>query len=120
MGFFSKKKKPAPARTKSTDIGSLFQQNRRAISRAEIRAADIDRQFVKTQTRFFLTVGEIDCPSGRIVVSDPLCYLAAGKMCPELAIPIPAGRYPVEVSICRSPHIGIRMCTARLLSLIHI
>ena len=96
MGFFSKKKKPAPARTKSTDIGSLFQQNRRAISRAEIRAADIDRQFVKTQTRFFLTVGEIDCPSGRIVVSDPLCYLAAGKMCPELAIPIPAGRYPVE------------------------
>ena len=114
MGFFSKKKKPAPARTKSTDIGGLFQQNRRAISRAEIRAADIDRQFVKTQTRFFLTVGEIDCPSGRIVVSDPLCYLAAGKMCPELAIPIPAGRYPVEVSICRSPHIGIRMCTARL------
>lgn len=91
MGFFSKKKKPAPARTKSTDIGGLFQQNRRAISRAEIRAADIDRQFVKTQTRFFLTVGEIDCPSGRIVVSDPLCYLAAGKMCPELATPIPAG-----------------------------
>ena len=50
MGFFSKKKKPAPARTKSTDIGSLFQQNRRAISRAEIRAADIDETMDPSQT----------------------------------------------------------------------
>lgn len=113
MGIFSKKKK-AERPVKAPDIGDLFEQNRRYICQTAIRAEAIGRQFVKTQTRFYLTVGEIDCPSGRIVVSDPLCYLAAGKMCPTLAVTVPAGRYPVEAAVCRHSRIGIRMCTARL------
>lgn len=118
MGLFSKKKKPNDEvndpEQKQPDIQVLFKENLKYISQTEINAADIERQFVKSQTRFYLTVGEIDCPSGKIIVSDPLYYLTAGKMCPQLAVNIPIGTYPVEVSICRNPYIGIRMCTARL------
>lgn len=96
------------------NLQELFQLNLKYISQLEINAEDIDRQFVKSQTRYCLRVGEIDCLTGKVIVSDPLCYLAAGKLCPELAITIPIGTYPVDISICRNPDIGIRMCTARL------
>ncbi len=96
------------------EFRQIFETNLKYISRTEIDKDVIERQFVKTENRFFLTVGQVDCPTGRIVVSDPLCYLAAGKCCPELETTIPAGTYPVEVSICRNPYVGIRMCTARL------
>lgn len=116
MGLFSKKSKEEPPKNQTIEIDfqKCFGENLKYISQTEICVDDIDRQFVKSQTRFFLTVGEIDCPSGRIVVSDPLCFLASGKFCPQLAIRIPVGTYPVEVSLCRNPSIGIRMCTARL------
>lgn len=91
-----------------------FEANLKYISQIEIKAEDIERQFVKTESRYYLQVGEIDCPTGRIVTADPLCYLAANKYCPELSMTIPAGTYPVEVSICRNELIGIRMCSARL------
>lgn len=92
----------------------IFEKNLKYISQTEINVGDIEQQFVKSNTRFYLTVGQIDCPTGKIVVSDPLCYLAAGKYCPQLVLSVPAGSYPVEVSICRNPWTGIRMCTARL------
>lgn len=109
--FINKKKK---ADKSQPDIKELFKRNLKYISQTEIELDIIERQFVKSQTRYFLTVGEIDCPSGRIIVSDPLCYLAYGKMCPLLSVAIPAGTYPVEVSICINSYIGVRMCTARL------
>lgn len=96
------------------DFQELFKENLEYISYFEIEPEVIHNQFVKSQTRYYLTVGKIDCPSGRIVVSDPLCYLVSGNACPQLSINIPVGTYPVEVSICRNEYIGIRMCTARL------
>ncbi|GAA4295373.1 DUF4241 domain-containing protein [Anaerocolumna aminovalerica] len=118
MGLFSKKKKTNDKVTepekKQPEVQILFKENLKYISQTEINVADIEGQFVKSQTRFYLTVGEIDCPSGKIIVSDPLCYLTSGKLSPQLAVNIPIGTYPVEVSICRNPYIGIRMCTGRL------
>jgi hypothetical protein len=96
------------------DVQIMFKENLKYISQTEISPEVIENQFVKSQTRYYITVGEIDCPSGKIVVSDPLCYLASGNACPQLSINIPIGTYPVEVSICRNEYIGIRMCTARL------
>lgn len=95
-------------------LQKIFEANLKYISATELDPKTIENQFVKTESRFFLTVGEVDCPTGRIVVSDPLCYLAAGKFCPELELAVAPGTYPVEVSICRNPYAGIRMCTARL------
>ena len=96
------------------DIQNSFEQNLKFISQTQIDADVIERQFVKSESRFFLTVGNADFPTGKIIIADPLCYLAAGKFCPQLTLSVPAGTYPVEVSIFRNPSIGIRMCTARL------
>ena len=70
--------------------------------------------FVKSETRSHITVGTVDIPSGKVVVSDPLCYLAMGICCPVLKESIPAGSYPAEVAVVRNKDVGIRMCTARL------
>ena len=70
---------------------------------------------MKSETRFFLTVGTVDVPSGKLIVADPLSYLSGEHViAPVLKREIPSGSYPAEVSICRHPQIGIRMCTARL------
>lgn len=96
-------------------IQEVFKQNLKYISQTEADAEKIARQFVKTQTRFFLTVGTVDVPSGKVIVADPLCYLSGEHViAPILKREIPKGSYPVEVSICRHDQIGIRMCTARL------
>lgn len=92
----------------------VFKKNLKYISQTEIKADGIRRQFVKSQSRYHLTVGRIDCPTGRIVVADPIYYLPSGECSPQLAISVPPGSYPVEVSICRNDAVGIRMCTARL------
>lgn len=94
---------------------AVFQQNLKYIRSTEADPEKIARQFVKTQTRFFLTVGTVDIPSGKVIAADPLCYLSGEHIiAPVLEREIPKGSYPAEVSICRHNQIGIRMCTARL------
>lgn len=95
-------------------LENAFKQNLEYICQTEIKPEDIEKQFVKTNTRFYLTVGEIDCPTGKIIVSDPLYYLPENQYCPVLKEEIKPGKYPVEVALCRNEYIGIRMCTARL------
>lgn len=92
----------------------IFEQNLKYISSTELNAEKIARQFVKTQTRFFLEVGKVDITSGHVVVADPLCYIAMGKYMPTLEKEIPNGTYTAEVSLCRHHITGIRICTARL------
>ncbi len=99
------------AQAKMQDI---FGQNLKYLGNTEVSPDAIERQFVKSETRFFLTVGTVDIPSGRVVAADPLCYLAKGEFSPVLEREIPKGSYPAEVSIVRSDAVGIRMCTARL------
>lgn len=97
------------------DIPDVFKQNLQYISQTEVNAEKIARQFVKSQTRFFLTVGMVDVPTGKVIVADPLAYLSGEHVfAPVLTREIPKGSYPAEVSICRHDQIGIRMCTARL------
>lgn len=96
-------------------LQAVFEQNLKYISSNDIDPDKIARQFVKSNTRYFLTVGQVDVPSGRVVVADPLCYMFGEHViAPELKREIPKGTYPAEISICRNAQIGIRMCTARL------
>lgn len=113
MKLFNKKKIKNNKNNK-INIQQAFELNLKYISNTEKNVNVIKKQFVKTNTRYYLTVGKINCPTGKIIVSDPLAYLISGQFCPTLELKIPTGIYPVEVSICKSPEIGIRMCTARL------
>lgn len=96
------------------EFNTKFRLNTDFRTQDEIPADDIHRQFVKSESRFYIRVGEIDCPTGNIVTADPLAYLPSRNFSPILAESVPAGTYPVEVSICRQAEIGLRMCTAKL------
>lgn len=91
------------------------EQNKRSVGKPELDAEKIAGQFVKTGTRDFVTIGTVDVPSGRVMVSDPLGHLAGKRIAaPILEKEIPKGSYPVEVSLFRGEQLGIRICTVRL------
>lgn len=117
LELFHRKKQNAEANNAPSapiDIRKAFEANLKYISDTEKDVDVIRQQFVKSGTRCYLTIGKVDCPTGKIVVADPLAYLPSNQYSPVLAVPIPAGEYPVDVSICRGDEIGLRMCTARL------
>ena len=96
-------------------MDAKFKQNIKYIQSTEMDAGKLAGQFVRTNSRFYLTVGTVDITSGKVVVADPLCYMAGEHIiAPVLKKEIPNGSYPAEVSIYRDELIGIRMCTARL------
>ena len=99
---------------KQAEFEEKLKENAAFITQEEIPAEAIESQFVKSESRFFLKVGQTNCPTGKIIAADPLAYLPSSHYSPVLAESIPAGTYCVEVSVCRQEQIGIRMCTARL------
>ena len=99
---------------KQEEFQVKMKQNNDFRTREEIDVNDIQSQFVKDNSHYHLIVGEIDCPSGKIVVADPLAYLPGPHFSPILSKEVPVGKYPVEISICRHSDIGVRMCTAKL------
>lgn len=99
---------------KQEELNDRLKANNDFRTADEIPAEKIESQFVKTDNRYYLKVGEIDCPTGNIIAADPLAYLPSRQFSPVLEQAIPAGKYPVIVSICRNNIIGIRMCTAML------
>ena len=111
MGLFDRFKKKEAVNSKSS-FQLAFEKNLKYISADEIDADTINRQFQKTKTRFFLTAGMIDCPTGKIMVGDPLAYMP--QFSPVLEETIAPGKYPVEIAVCRSEEIGIRMAAVRL------
>lgn len=100
--------------TAKDKFGKVFKKNLDYTLSKTLDADKIARQFVKTETRFFLEVGKVDITSGHVVVADPLCYISMGNFMPTLEQEIPNGTYSAEVSICRHHIMGLRMCTARL------
>lgn len=58
-------------------------------------------------------IGKASFPTGKVVLADPLAYLGS-KYQTCLERKIPAGSYPVELSLLRSPLVGLRVAGARL------
>ena len=57
--------------------------------------------------------GEADFPTGEVVLADPIAYLGS-RYETVLDRKIPAGSYPVELSVCLSRIAGLRIAAARL------
>ncbi len=116
MGLLSllKKKPKVEQEPEKSDLQKAFEANLKYLSTLEKDAGSIQAQFVQSDSRSYVTIGTISCVSGHIVVADPLAYLPANRYCPTLEKEVPVGNYPVEVSICKDPLIGIRMCTVRM------
>ncbi len=58
--------------------------------------------------------GTADFPTGEVVLADPIAYLGS-KYETVLDRRVPAGSYPVELSVCLSRIAGLRISAARLL-----
>ena len=95
-------------------IQKVFEQNLKYTGQFELNPDIIERQFVETETRAFLTIGTIDVLDGRIRVGDPFAYMCTNEFTPEFDRTITPGVYPVEIAISKTAVAGIRICTARL------
>ncbi len=96
-------------------VQNVFEHNLKYISQTEADPEKIARQFVKSETRNFLTVGTVDIKSGRVVVADPISYMSGSRViAPVLKNEIPCGSYRAEISVCSHEIVGMRYCTARL------
>lgn len=70
--------------------------------------------FVKSSKTEVFRAGEVDFPTGEVVIADPLAYLGS-KYETVLDKKIPIGSYPVELSVIRSGIAGLRVAAARFL-----
>ncbi len=70
--------------------------------------------FTESHRLHVVRAGEADFPTGEVVLADPLAYLGT-RYETVLNKRIPAGSYPVELSVCRSGLVGLRIAAARLL-----
>ena len=96
------------------EVNNKIKVNNEFRTAETVPCADIAGQFVKTDSRFFVTAGYVDVPTGSIVAADPLAYLPSPQFSPVLNKTVPQGSYPVVVSIFRNNTVGLRMCTAML------
>ena len=60
------------------------------------------------------TAGEVDFPTGQVIIADPLCYLHSEENRKILDRTIPIGKYKVELAILNSKTISKRVVGARL------
>ncbi|MCI9048475.1 MAG: DUF2185 domain-containing protein [Hungatella sp.] len=70
--------------------------------------------FTESQKIRVITAGQADFPTGEVVMADPLAYLGS-KYETVLDRQIPAGSYPVRLSVCLSPIVGLRIAAAEVL-----
>lgn len=90
-----------------------FEKNLKFLNKESYPEEFFQGLFQAKGTQEVFAVGEADFPSGEIVLSDPIAYLGTKYMV-TLDKKIPAGSYPVELSICHSDKVGLRVAAARL------
>jgi len=90
-----------------------FEKNLKFLNKETYPAEFFQALFTKNEKLTVIQAGETDFPTGEVVLADPLAYLGTRY---ETALDrrIPAGTYPVELSVCRSRIVGLRMAGARL------
>ncbi len=90
-----------------------FEKNLKFLNQ-ETYPADFFRMlFTDSPTIRVVRAGNADFPTGEVVLADPLAYLGT-RYETVLDRRIPAGTYPVELSVCRSRIAGLRIAAARL------
>ncbi len=91
-----------------------FEKNLKFLNK-DIYPADFFRMlFTENQKIKVVRAGEADFPTGEVVLADPIAYLGT-RYETVLQKKIPAGSYPVELSVCLSHIAGLRVAAARLL-----
>lgn len=90
-----------------------FEKNLKFLNQKEYPLEFFQGLFQKNQWMETTVVGEGDFPTGEMVLADPLAYLG-GEYQTCLDRMISPGRYPIQLSVLRSPLVGLRVAAARL------
>lgn len=96
-----------------TSLQAVFEENLKFLNKETYPETFFQSLFQNSGRTETYTVGEADFPTGKIVLADPIVYLGSRYMV-TLEQKIPAGSYPIDLSICHSDKVGLRIAAARL------
>ena len=91
-----------------------FEKNLKFLNQETYPAEFFEMLFTEKGKIRVVRAGAADFPTGEVVLADPLAYLGS-RYETVLDRRIPAGSYPVELSVCLSQIAGLRIAAARLL-----
>ena len=91
-----------------------FEKNLDFLRKDEYSKEFIENLFTESDRISLHTIGEVDFPTGQIIIADPLCYLHSEENRKILDRTIPIGKYEVELAILNSKTISKRVAGARL------
>jgi len=91
-----------------------FEKNLNFLRKDEYSKEFIENLFIESNKISLHTIGEVDFPTGQIIIADPLCYLHSEENRKILDRTIPIGKYEVELAILNSKTISKRVVGARL------
>lgn len=95
-------------------LRAIFEKNLKFLNKETYPEEFFRGLFQKGSIQEPYVLGKADFPTGEIVLSDPIVYLGTQYMV-TLEQKIPAGSYPVELCICHSEQVGVRIAAARLI-----
>ncbi|MCI9337520.1 MAG: DUF2185 domain-containing protein [Lachnospiraceae bacterium] len=90
-----------------------FEKNLKFLNQDTYQPAFFRNLFTDSSKIKVVQAGEADFPTGEVVLADPIAYLGS-QYETVLDRKIPAGSYPVELSVCLSRIAGLRIAAARL------
>ena len=91
-----------------------FEKNLSFLRKDEYSKEFIENLFTESDRISLDTIGEVDFPTGQVIIADPLCYLHSEENRKILDRTIPIGKYEVELAILNSKTISKRVIGARL------
>ena len=91
-----------------------FEKNLSFLRKDEYSKEFIENLFTESNRISLHTIGEVDFPTGQVIIADPLCYLHSEENRKILDRTIPIGKYEVELAILNSKTISKRVVGARL------
>lgn len=91
-----------------------FEKNLSFLKKDEYSKEFIENLFTESDRISLRTIGEVDFPTGKVIIADPFCYLHSEKDRKILDRIIPIGKYEVELAILNSKTISKRVVGARL------
>ena len=91
-----------------------FEKNLDFLRKDEYSKEFIENLFTESDRISLHTIGEVDFPTGQVIIADPLCYLHSEENRKILDRTIPIGKYEVELAILNSKTISKRVAGARL------
>lgn len=91
-----------------------FEKNLSFLRKDEYSKEFIENLFIESNKISLHTAGEVDFPTGQVIIADPLCYLHSKENRKILDRTIPIGKYKVELAILNSKTISKRVVGAKL------